>query len=364
MFAKVGIIGLGLIGGSLAKALKNRCGITNIVAYNRNEDVLKLARQENVISEYSTEINSVFEGCDIIFICTPVNKIFEYAQKLLPFITTSCIITDVGSTKGNLYQSMQSLSNNICYIGGHPMTGAEKFRYQASKEHLFENAYYILTPSENIETDKLQKYKNTIATIGAIPIVVSPFEHDRIVSAISHVPHIIASGLVNLVKKLDTEQQHMHLLAAGGFKDITRIASSSPDMWQSICFDNKNEILSVLTSLEETIRNIKQSITSQNQKEVYSFFDDARIYRDSFSAITPGNLLKRYDINVDVLDKPGSIAIIAVLFSSNNINIKNMEIINNREQDNGALLISFDSEQQRQRSIQLLRDMNYEVYIK
>lgn len=364
MFQKVGIIGLGLIGGSLAKALKFRCSVKEIIAFNRHEDVLKTAYEEGVISAYTTEIDTHFQGCDLVFLCTPVDTIFDYAQKLSVFLTPDCIVSDVGSTKGNLYNKMKTLSNQLCYIGGHPMTGAEKFRYTASKEHLFENAYFILTPADNIPDQMVQQYRDLVIAIGAIPIIVSPFEHDHIAASISHVPHIIAAGLVNLVKSLDTEKEYMHLLAAGGFKDITRIASSSPEMWESICFDNREEILKILSSFEQTIQDIKKKLQENKKDDVYHFFNEARLYRDSFSTVTPGRFSSRFEINVDVLDKPGSIAIIAVLFSSNNINIKNMEIINNRERDQGVLLISFETEEERQKSISLLREMNYEVYIK
>jgi len=361
---KIGIIGLGLIGGSLAKALKNRIGVKEIAAYNRNEDVLKAAYDEGIIDLYSTEINDIFCGCDIIFICTPVSLIADYAKKLLPYVSKNCIITDVGSTKGKLYDRIKPLEDKFIYIGGHPMTGSEKSRYTFSKEHLFENAYYILSPAENVSDETVIFFKELITKIGAIPVIVSPYEHDHIVASISHVPHIIASALCNNVKKLDSDREYMHTLAAGGFKDITRIASSSADMWESICFENRDEILGALSSLEDVIGELKKFLTTDNNKAVHSYFNDAHTYRDSFSNITPGSFVKRYEITVDVLDRPGSIAIITVLLSSNNINIANMSIVNNRERENGVLNISFDSEEQRQKSIKLLREMNYEIYVK
>lgn len=364
MFHKVGIVGLGLIGGSIAKALKARCGISTIVACNRRDDVLKAAYAEGVIDGYTTEINELFSNCDIIFICTPVDKIFEYAQKLLPYIDSNCILTDVGSTKSAIYERISSLGKAVTYIGGHPMTGSERFRYSASKEHLFENAYYILTPGEYATPTQTENFAQLLRDIGAIPIIMPPKQHDFVVASISHVPHIVASALVNTVKELDTPEQYMHQLAAGGFKDITRIASSSPEMWESICIENQSEILTVLQALEDNIKKMKEHIASLNKEELFSYFDTARQYRDSFVNVTPSSYVKRYEITVDVLDRPGSIAIITVLFSSHNINIKNMSIINNREHETGVLYFAFDNENDRQTSIQLLRQMNYEVFVK
>ena len=364
MFEKIGIIGLGLIGGSLAKAFKNRVGTKTVAAMNRNEDVLKIAYDEGVIDMYSTEVNEIFNDCDVVFICTPVNHICHYAEELLPYIRKDCIISDVGSTKGNIYDRMKAVKGDFFYIGGHPMTGSEKFRYTASKEHLFENAYYIVAPDERVPQHMVENFTRVIKQIGAIPVEVSPYLHDYIVASISHVPHIIASSLCNNVRILDTPQGHMHKIAAGGFKDITRIASSNPDMWESICFENKDQILKVLTSLEEVIGEVKKELTADDHSKVHNFFNEARMYRDSFSNITPGSFVKRYEIMIDVVDKPGSIAIIAVLLSSHNINIKNMSIVNNRERENGVLYVSFDSEEQRIKSINLLKELNYEVQIK
>lgn len=361
MFKKAGIIGLGLIGGSLAKALRNRCGVKEIVACNRNIDVLEMAHSEGVIDAYSTDVTDIFCGCDIVIICTPVGKIFEYAEKLTKYIDKDCIITDVGSTKLTIYENMKKIADKITYIGGHPMTGSERFRYSSSKEHLFENAYYILTPSENVPDEKVLKLKSMVEKIGAIPVIISPKEHDYVTASISHVPHVLAAGLVNTVKNLDSEKGYMHLLAAGGFRDTTRIASSSPDMWESICLENRDNIIDVLTSFEEVIKNAKSVIENGDKNEIHSFFENAKTYRDSFSTATPKSYVRRYEIAVDVLDKPGSIAIIAVLLSSNNINIKNMGILNSRDKEEGVLYFAFDTEEQRQKSIELLRSMNYEV---
>ena len=364
MYKKAGIVGLGLIGGSLCKALRNRYGIEKIVASNRSEDVLKEALAEGFIDEYSLEINDMFKGCDVVFICTPVNLIYHYACLLAPIVGKNCVISDVGSTKGHIYDEMKNLGDSITYIGGHPMAGSERFRYNASKEHLFENAYYIITPAEGTDEAKTLEFKEMVEKIGAIPVIVSPYEHDYAVAAISHVPHIIAAALVNNVKKLDSEKEYMHLLAAGGFKDITRIASSSADMWESIMFENKEDILSVLDSLSDVISDVKKAITDNNRENVYNYFLDAQQYRNSFNNATPKAFVKRYEIDVDVLDRPGSIAIIAVLFSSKGINIKNMGIVNSRENNSGALTFAFDSEEDRMRSVELLRDMNYDVTVK
>lgn len=363
MIRKVGIIGLGLIGGSLAKALRSRCDIPNIVALNRSEDVLIQAYSEGVIDDYCLEVDKTFSGCDLIFICTPVDKIAFYAQALLPYIKKDCIVTDVGSTKQMICESMEPFSDRMTFIGGHPMTGSERFRYHASREHLFENAYYLLTPGKGVAEAPVRELTALLERIGALPVVLSPQMHDHTVAAISHVPHVLAAALVNQVKAADGKERYMHLLAAGGFRDITRIASSSPEMWEAICAENRSEIIQGITDMEETLAAFKAALIQENSAAVRDFFAEARQYRESFDVRTPSSVVQRYEISVDVQDRPGSIAMIAVLFSSNNINIKNMSIVNNRERMNGALHFAFDSKAQQEKSISLLREFNYTVFV-
>ena len=361
MFQKVGIIGLGLIGGSLAKALKERLHTPEIIAVNRSEDTLKDAYKEGVIDAYATEVTSTFSGCDVVFLCTPVDTIAFYAEQIAKFVSPTCVVSDVGSTKTEIFRAMTSYRGRFRYIGGHPMTGSEKLRYHASKAHLFENAYYVLTPAEDVPASQTEAFRQGLLAFGAIPVVVSPQLHDEVVASISHVPHIIASALCQSVQEQDTPDHLMRLLAAGGFKDITRIASSSPEMWTSICLENQAPILSSLTHLETVIHQVKEEIARGDRDQLWKYFENARTYRNSFATTTPGAFVKRYDISVDVIDKPGSIAIIAVLFSSNNINIKNMSIVNNREQECGVVRFSFENEIERQKSVALLQSMNYEV---
>lgn len=359
---KVGIIGLGLMGGSLAKVLKKKYNDIYIVACNRSIESLEHAYTDKIIDEYCTDINNIFCDCNIIFICTPVSKITQYVNKLLPYVNKDCIITDVGSTKGTLFDDMEKLKDKICFIGGHPMTGSELTKYDSANDYLYENAYYILAPLKSVPNDKIDIFVSIVKTIGAIPIVLSPYEHDFIVAAISHVPHVVAAAIVNLVKKLDTKDKHMYTLAAGGFKDITRIASSSPEMWQNISIENKQQILKVLKEFKAIIQEYENLLLDDNRQEILNYFSSAKEYRDSFVNRVPLPNSKYYEVYVDVLDQLGSIATVSTMLSVNNINIKNIGIINNREFENGVLQIVFDTQQAQQKSIELLQKMNYTVY--
>lgn len=360
---KIGFVGLGLIGGSLAKAIKNQYTTCEIIAYDTNTPSLETALTENIIDKYTTVIDNNFGDCQIIFLCAPVKNNIEALEHLLPLINEDCIITDVGSTKEKIIDAAKNMNCNNNFIGGHPMAGSEKNGITAADSHLFENAYYILTPLPTIDEDKINMLQTIITSIGALPIVIEPSKHDFITATISHVPHIIASTLVNLVSELDTSDKHMHTLAAGGFKDITRIASSSPNMWQQICLTNNKQITKVIDRFQQELSSIKESIDKYDTQNIYSFFSSARDYRNTFSDKNTGFILKSYKITVDVIDKPGIIAEISSLLSDKHINIKNIGINNNREHQEGVLEIVFYDLESQEKSIEILEYMNYKVYL-
>lgn len=357
---KAGILGFGLIGGSIALALKNRCNM-EVFAFNRSEKPMADAYDKGVLSAYSTSDLGVFSDCDIIFLCTPVDKICTYAKALAPIIKKDCILTDAGSTKGEIYRSLAEIKD-INYIGGHPMAGSEKTGFSAAKEDLYENAFYIISPAPHISPKLTESYKQLVSAIGALPFVLDPFKHDHIVAAISHVPHIIAAALVNTVSSLD-DDGNMHELAAGGFKDITRIASSSWEMWTGICSENRHEILNVLNTFSENIEAFKTAVANHNTEEAAALFKSAKAYRDTFKTGRGRGHCKSFDFKVDISDRPGAIAEVAVILGNLNINIKNIGIINNRDYSEGVMKIVLESHSALEKAEAALKERGFHVIL-
>ena len=265
----IGIIGLGLIGGSIARALKRKNNYV-IYAYDRQETYLKSALKDGIIDKSCSidELNS----CDIVFVCVPVYIMEQVLTKIMPVLKPHCILTDVGSTKGDVASLVYKLGIDDRFIGGHPLAGSEKHGYEASKANLFENAFYCLTPFSKTRKKDIEILKAVISDMGAIPLEMTPEIHDRVTAAISHVPHVIAALLVNLVGKLDCEDNLMKTIAAGGFKDITRIASSSPDLWAGICLSNKDVILEILSQFSEIFNEFKGYLKNEQKDNIVQFF--------------------------------------------------------------------------------------------
>ena len=233
-------IGLGLIGGSLARGIKRARPDIRIMAYMRTRAKLEQAQKDGIVDVILEGIGEELRECDLIFLCTPVEYNARYLSAIRPFLKPGALITDVGSTKTDIHEEIRRQGLEHCFVGGHPMTGSEKTGYENSTDHLLENAYYIVTPPEGQSGESAQYTENVrrilavAQAVDAIPLVLDYREHDRVTAAVSHLPHLVASSLVNLVKDNDSAAGTMRRIAAGGFKDITRIASSSPEMWEQI----------------------------------------------------------------------------------------------------------------------------------
>ncbi len=359
---KAGFIGLGLIGGSIAKAIRKYYPDHELIAFDKSRETLALAVQEGTIDTACSSIDENFRGCSYIFLCAPVSCNTAYLSQLKGVIGENCILTDVGSVKASIHEEVIALGLEECFIGGHPMAGSEKNGFTNSKAHLIENSYYILTPSAKVSGEKVASYRDFVSSLKAIPVILDYKKHDHITGTISHLPHIIASSLVNFVRDTDTKDELMKALAAGGFKDITRIASSSPVMWQQICLKNSKNISHILGKYIKTLEQAKKAVESCDENALYSLFESSRDYRDSMPNSSAGPIKKQFAVYCDIIDEAGGIATIATILASNNINIKNIGIIHNREFEEGVLRIEFYDEGSSAKAAELLQKYRYIVY--
>lgn len=359
----VGFLGLGLIGGSIARSIRKYHPDYTLIAYNHNYETAVLAKKEQIIDIAAKEVNQSFSDCDIIYLCMPVSLNEEYLLKIKPYLKTGCILTDVGSVKGNIHKAVKALFLEECFIGGHPMAGSEKTGFKNSTDHLLENAYYVITPCKCTSKEAIDRLYNLTASIKAIPILLDPDEHDYAVANISHLPHLIASSLVNLVNQSDSEKETMKTLAAGGFKDITRIASSSPLMWQQICLTNKENIIKTMEDYISYFSEVKTAVEQEDMDYLYHFFEQARIYRNSLPTKTSGPITTIYAMYCDLIDEAGSLAKVVVVLAEHHISIKNIGITHTRDFQEETLRIEFYEKNAMLLAQKLLEQLNYPVTI-
>ncbi len=361
-FPVIGFIGLGLIGGSAAKTIRRIYPGTKIVGYNRRSEVAEQALTDGVIDVKADESLAQFAECDLIFLCVPVVTALEFMEKLKMIAKPGAVLTDVGSVKGDIHGYVEEHGLELLFIGGHPMAGSEKTGYENATDRLFENAFYIITPSSGTSITKLSALASFIENIGALPLIMSPEEHDRTVAAVSHLPHVISAALVNLVHDQDGAEKYMHTVAAGGFRDITRISSSSPQMWQEICLANTDEIVGMIDAYISKLIDYRLAIRNENSEELLTIFSDCKEYRDSFDTVAKGSVPKEYRIYMDLVDEAGSIASVATILAVQNISIKNIGIVHNREFEQGVLRIVFYDEPSMESAVRTLTWRNYKIY--
>jgi prephenate dehydrogenase len=356
----IGFVGLGLIGGSIAKAILKVYPNTRILATASRESTIEAAFEERLIDNNGLLKIHQFGQCDIIFLCSPVKINCDYLRNLKDVVKPDCIITDVGSVKGDITAVARELKMTNQFIGGHPMTGSELTGLEHSDALLLENAYYILTADPELNQDTYNEFGEYIKSLGAIPIKLTPEEHDEATAAVSHLPHVIAASLVNLVQDTDDERTIKKTIAAGGFKDITRIASGSPTMWQHIFLSNKDAVLKLIDSYKDELDKFRTAIANSDADEIIKLWSKSKDYRDSIT-IPENALIRFYELYCDIDDKPGTLVGVLKLLADAEISVKNIDIIHNREFEPGVLRIEFYTEEAMKNAQTTLTHNNYYV---
>ncbi|MDG5787587.1 prephenate dehydrogenase [Evansella sp. AB-P1] len=364
MRKRVLLIGLGLIGGSLALTIKKEHPDCEIIGFDVDKEAGKLALTLQFIDTITENYKEEAAKADLIILATPVQSAITILDEFLALtFKKNCIITDVGSTKEGIVRKGAELAKKeVHFIGGHPMAGSHKSGITASNERLFENAFYILTPIKPTPASKIIQLQNWLRGTGAKFIELDPIEHDRFTGMISHLPHIIASSLVHQTGKMGKKHPIVSQLAAGGFRDITRIASASPSMWRDILLQNKTILLEMLEDWNDEMNRIKEIIELEDGDAIYSFFADAKELRDQLPVGEKGALLPFNDLYVDIPDHPGVISDVTGILAEENISIVNLRIIEAREDIMGALRLSFRSNEDLLTAKEVLKENMYETY--
>ncbi len=351
MSIHVSIIGLGLIGGSLGLSLKRNPEV-HVTGFDNSYGTMQEAYRRGIIDTIAASIDSASKDADVIIFATPVNTTVRMLSEAAAWtLKPDVIISDTGSTKGPIMKAAEVLlERGITFIGGHPMTGSHKSGVSAAKEHLFENAYYILTPPPGVASCKVERLHHLLAPTKGKLAVLDATEHDRMTAIVSHFPHLIASSLVGRLSEQQEGQPFVRKLAAGGFRDLTRIASADPTMWRDITIQNRQELLSQLEGWLEEMNHLREMLVQNDPVEIHSYFADAKKYRDDLPITSQGALYMTHDLHIDVPDHPGVISEITKIFADERISITNIRIVETRTDVFGILVVSFQTVEDRERA--------------
>jgi len=277
VFKHIAIAGLGLIGGSLAKTLRERNLVDKITGYGRNPERMEKARQMGLIDEFFIGFENGLDDVDLIVIGTPVRTIVRNARELLPYVRPGTVVTDVGSVKGPITDGIEPHVPDGCFfIGGHPIAGTENSGFEHALSDLFQDRVCVLTPTAQTDQHELDRLGRFWEMVGSRVIRMDVDSHDTIFAAISHLPHMVAFSLVNALVDMKDFGDNILQYSAGGFKDFTRIAASDPVMWKDIALMNRDNIITVLDRFEHALSVLKDAIARKDEHEIEKLFERSR----------------------------------------------------------------------------------------
>lgn len=355
---KISILGLGLIGGSLAKALKNSNKEIEITGFDIDfvsDKALELKIIDKKINTISESLNS-----EIIFLCLPTDLSIEYFKVLAPQLKEQQIISDVCGVKGifedewkKIMASIPTIGGNSSgfYIGGHPMTGKEKGGLENSDPLLFENSLYLISEKAK-DFPVISSFTDLMRLLGSRIRFIDPYLHDKIIAYVSHLPQVVAVSLVNSLP--ENEKFNYPDFAAGGFRDLTRIASSDFDVWEPVFYYNKKEIISGIEKFITKLELLKNFIDKGDIKSLKDEFISSKRKRENIPSSVKGFINPVYDIFIYAEDKPGSLFRLTEILFKNSINIKDIELLKVREGTGGTFRISFETDDNASKAKELL----------
>lgn len=362
---KVAIVGIGLIGGSIALALKKYTEVKRIIGVSRTSKTISLARKMRVIDVGTKNLKEAVSDADIIFICTPVSIIAKMIREICPFMKKGAIITDTGSTKAKIVSQVEKfIPKEASFIGSHPMAGSELSGVEAANADLFQNAYWILTPTPQTNMEAFQCLHNLLVKLGSHIIAIDPQRHDLIVSVVSHLPHVVSSALMNYAKEKSSRAENLLLLAAGGFRDVTRIAAASPELWLDICFENREILEEAIAGFREELGELSKLIREKDREGLRRRLQIARDARLRLLQIPEVEMAELSELTLPVPNLPGVIRDVVVTIGDLGINIEDINLVHSPRKDFAFLKTIIKGKKQSRRAAKALEKKGYQIRIR
>lgn len=357
---KITIVGLGLMGGSLGLALV-RAGYT-VSGWDQNPETVKEAYHFGAINYLPMSFKDAIAKASVVFIATPVDTIPETIESCLPYAQAGTIFSDLGSIKKSVCEGVFSfLPSSYQFVGGHPMTGSEQHGIRAADPFLFQNAAYIIIEDPRTPEKAAALIIELVESVGAQIIRLSAEEHDRIVGMVSHLPHLIAATLAKTVGDVEAVHPGTLNLAAGGFRDTTRIAIGSPKLWHGIIFGNLAPVLTAIDLFQNKLNYLKELLTSGAKFQFERFLEEARETRLQAPAKNKGFLSLLHEMVVTIEDRPGTIVDVLKYLADAGLNIKDIEILRVREGSGGTLRLALESDIAVDQGVKVLETHGFKV---
>lgn len=353
LFDTAVVAGVGLIGGSVALGLRQRFLAKRVIGLDLNMDTLREAEALGVVDEVRPTPGPWLAEADLVILAAPMRALAPLARELAPFLNPAALVMDVGSVKGGIAAEMERL-NVRNFVAGHPMAGSERGGVTHARASLLENAVWVLTPIEHTPLTALSRARSLVEHLGAAPVVMPPDAHDALVATISHLPYLMSLALTHMVAR----DERLSLLAAGGFRDLTRIASGDPRMSRDMVVENKDALREALSRFHRQLERLEADL--DEPEELLAAAQEGKRTRDSLPVVKRSLLPAKHDLVVAVPDKPNQIGVVTQALGAEGVNIKDIEVLAIRE-EGGALRLGLESPEEVQRAAEILTGIGYEV---
>lgn len=353
LFGTAVVAGVGLIGGSVAMGLRQRFLAQRVIGMDASMDVLREAEALGLVDEVRPAAGEWLRGADLVILAAPMRALIPLANELAPFLNPAALVSDVGSVKGGIAAEMERLGVRN-FVAGHPMAGSERGGVTHANAALLENAVWVLTPTDQTPLTALSRARTLVEGLGAAPVVMPPDAHDALVATVSHLPYLASLALTHMVAR----DERLSLLAAGGFRDLTRVASGDPRMSRDMVVENK-------TALREALRRFRYQLDRleadlEEPEELLAAAHEGKRTRDSLPVVRRSLLPQKYDLVVAVPDKPNQIGVVTQTLGAAGVNIKDIEVLAIRE-EGGALRLGLESADAVVQATGILRGAGFEV---
>ena len=364
MIERIALLGTGLIGASLTLALRRAPAPLHITGYDR-PDVLDVALRRGAIDAKAADPATAVREADLVILAAPIGPILTLLETIAPHLKPGAVVTDVGSVKTPvLAQAREVLPDAVTFVGGHPMAGSEHSGAAHADAFLFENATYVLCPAD--DTNRLGEVHQPLVDLlehtGARLLVLDADLHDRIAAAVSHLPQLLAVLLMNAAAERNRDHDAFLKLAAGGFRDMTRIASSGYGMWRDILVANHGPILDALGGFAAAVQRLRNRLIEEDWDAVETAFDEARRVRETIPRDTKGFLHPLADLFVHAEDRPGSLLQIVQVLYDAELNIKDLELLKIREGTGGTFRVGMADRATAERAVTALTEAGLSAY--
>jgi prephenate dehydrogenase len=363
LYDTVAVLGVGLIGGSLALAFKRSALVGRVLGVSRPQTIGK-ALEMGVIDEGfpRDQAARALARADLVILSGPVKVIIEQLKWIGPHLKDGAVVTDAGSTKRAIVEAAKAgLPEEIKFVGGHPMAGSEVSGVEGADPFLFQNAMYVLCPASATDEEAAEKYCELVRAVGARVLVMTPERHDAIAATISHLPQMLAVSLMKQAAEANQADPNTLKLAAGGFRDLTRIASSPFSMWRDICSTNRDEIVRVIDGFIESLKQLRAQVGGEDLEQSFSAAaaDRALIQKDAKGFLSP-----LFEVVVTAPDEVGVIRRLATGLADRGININDIEVLKVREGEGGTIKLGFSTREERKQAKTILTGLGFPTRIR